>query len=191
MTKCLGFILHPRTGRSKFPCGLNKLKTRVEAGVYGGSGICVGPESRRQWNETKERKREWKESRVEAYWGFAWVEVLQVRSRILAAVWKTRTNETFACAKKEKKSTSLQHLRSSICLNAHEKLLFSTTWLLVTCCFLSLSLSEGSCLCPGDMSAGGGGARKWDSGHSCPTRFLPSVFVFLFPYPTPFGQSRV
>lgn len=27
-----------------------------------------------------------------------------------------------------------------------------------------------------------GGVRKWHTGHSCLSRFLPSVFIFLFPY---------
>lgn len=27
-----------------------------------------------------------------------------------------------------------------------------------------------------------GGVRKWHTGHSCLSRFLPSMFVFLFPY---------
>lgn len=37
-------------------------------------------------------------------------------------------------------------------------------------------------LFPGEISVQGG-VRKWHAGHSCLSRFLPSMFVFLFPYP--------
>lgn len=55
----------------------------------------------------------------------------------------------------------------------------SHTWYVVLTCNTCFFQTPG--LFPGDISVQEG-VRKWPTGHSCLSRFLPSVFVFLFPY---------
>lgn len=52
-------------------------------------------------------------------------------------------------------------------------------WYVVSICNTCSFQAPG--LFPGDISVQGG-VRKWHAGHSCLSRFLASMFVFLFPY---------
>lgn len=55
----------------------------------------------------------------------------------------------------------------------------SQTWYFVSTCNTCPFQPPG--LFPGDVSAQEG-VRKWHAGHSCLSRFPPSMFAFLFPY---------
>lgn len=153
-----------------------------------------------QMQSNKRAERTIKEEQSACVLRFAWVEVLQVRvqpaslSVRLAAAWRAAyASTTFACAKKP----CVEVLRrpsppsacvvdqSEICLSAYESSSSaaqsaSQSWCVVLTCNTCFFRAPG--FFPGDICVRGG-FRKWHPGHSCLSRFLPSVFVFLFPYP--------
>lgn len=68
----------------------------------------------------------------------------------------------------------------AICLSAYESSPILRTDMLFW--RVTRGFFQPAGLFPGEISVQGG-VRKWHAGHSCLSRFLPSMFVFLFPYP--------
>lgn len=107
------------------------------------------------------------------------------RLSLAAVCHATHTNPTFACAKEGLCWWAV--VCPPLCGRPVSHL-FKCSWkaprpqsVSQTSCRIPdflFSLSPGSCLSPGDAGRG----RTGRVSHSCVTRFLPSMFVLLFPY---------